>query len=241
MTLYQRRCTSDLIRPQRRFYVALSAFIALVVYVGFWPTYFGPLLSGSVDSIPVIHVHAAVYVGWLILFAVQSVLAAAGRKPAHIKLGKIGIGYGVLVLAVGLIVAFTMFGIRVRAGQMEQAQAMLVQPLLDMMVFAPLFGAAVYYRRRPERHKRLMIVATTALLLAAVGRMPFLPHVLLLLLVWLSPILLAMAYDFLKRRIVHPIYVIGLVVLIARGRVSLGVPETEAWRKITDWLSTFFV
>ena len=59
---------------------------------------------------------------------------------------------------------------RVRAGEVAAAQAQLLGPLLDMLVFAPLFAAAIYYRRKPELHKRLMIVATTSLLIAAVGR-----------------------------------------------------------------------
>ena len=90
------------------------------------------------------------------------------------KLGRFAIGYGVLVIVVGLITAFARFALRVRAGEVAAAQAQLLGPLLDMLVFAPVFAAAVYYRRKPELHKRLMVVATTSLLIAAVGRMQFL-------------------------------------------------------------------
>lgn len=230
------------LRPRRGFYVALSIVVMLIAFVGFWPTYFGSLLSGGVDAILIIHVHAAIYVGWLVLFTTQSLLAATGHRAAHVRLGQFGIGYGILVFVAGLVVAFTMFGLRVREGQLELAQARLLGPLLDMALFTPLFGAAVYYRRRPELHKRLMIVATTSLLIAAVGRIQFLPrNVLLFLFVWLSPILLAMSYDFLKRRIVHPAYLVGIVALTARARVSPRVRGTEAWGDLTVWLSTFFV
>ncbi|HLF12942.1 MAG TPA: hypothetical protein VJA26_17210, partial [Gammaproteobacteria bacterium] len=133
--------------------------------------------------------------------------------------------------------------IRVRAGQIEEAQVSLLAPLVDMMVFAPFFGAAVYYRRKPEWHKRLMIVATTALLIAAVGRMPFLGtprNLMLLQLIWISPILLAMGYDFLKRRIVHPIYVLGIVVFALESPRMRGLGrETDAWRNISGWFATW--
>ena len=115
-----------------------------------------------------------------------------------------------------------MFVLRVRAGEVAAAQNALLGPLLDMLVFAPLFAAAVYYRRKPELHKRLMIVATTSLLIAAVGRMPFLgqPRNLLLVhLIWTAPILLAMAHDFWRQRRVHPVYVFGVVVLVLEGPV----------------------
>ena len=150
-------------------YVGLALLSVAIAAVGFWPTYFGPLVAGTVDKTPIIHLHAAVYVGWLAIFVTQAVLAATGRIAAHMKLGRFAIGYGVLVIVVGLLTAFARFAVRVRAGEVAAAQAQLLGPLLDMLVFAPLFAAAIYYRRKPELHKRLMIVATTSLLIAAVG------------------------------------------------------------------------
>jgi hypothetical protein len=133
--------------------------------------------------------------------------------------------------------------LRVRAGDVAEAQGRLIGPLLDMLVFAPLFAAAVYYRRKRELHKRLMIVATTSLLIAAVGRMPFLgqPRNLLLVhLVWTAPILVAMAHDFWRQRRVHPVYVLGLVVLVLEGPVVRAVIRgSEPWRSASSWLATW--
>ncbi|HEX7238132.1 MAG TPA: hypothetical protein VF405_14280, partial [Gammaproteobacteria bacterium] len=206
-------------------------------------TYFGPLLAGAVDKTAIIHVHAAVYVGWLALFMTQAVLAATGRVASHMKLGRFAIGYGVLVVAVGLITAFARFAVRVRAGEAAAAQAQLLGPLLDMLVFAPLFAAAIYYRRTPELHKRLMIVATTALLIAAVTRMPFLgrpANQLLLHLIWTAPILLAMAHDFWRQRRVHPVYVLGLVILVLEGPlVRAPARQSQLWMDASSWLVTW--
>ena len=227
----------------RRFYVGLGGVVAVVAFIGFWPTYFGPLLAGKVDKLPLIHFHAAVYVGWLLIFIAQTVFAARRRVDLHIKLGKIGIGYGVIVILVGLLAGFGMFAVRVRAGEVAEAQRRLIGPLVDMFVFAPFFVAAVYYRRRPELHKRLMIVATTTLLIAAVVRMSFLGdpvHLGLVLLIWSSPILLAMGYDFAKRRIVHPVYLLGLAVMTLESpmfrRMARG---TDTWQRFSGWLVTF--
>jgi hypothetical protein len=46
----------------------MALLAVLVAAVGFWPTYFGPLLAGTLDKPAVIHVHAAVFVTWLGLF-----------------------------------------------------------------------------------------------------------------------------------------------------------------------------
>src|SRR5262245_23875400 len=194
---------------RRRLYVGLALLAIVIAAVGFWPTYFGPLLAGGVDKPAIIHFHAAVYVGWLALFLTQAALAATGRTASHMKLGRFAMGYGVLVIAAGLIAAFGMFAIRVHAGDILAAQRSLLGPLLDMTVFAPVFGAAIYYRRKPEVHKRLMVLATTVLLIAAVGRMTFFGeprNQLLVQLVWSAPILVAMMHDFWRHRRVSAIY-----------------------------------
>jgi hypothetical protein len=223
----------------RTFYIALGTVIAVIAIAGFWRSYFGPLLAGNVDALPLIHFHAAVYVGWLALFVAQAAFAAAGRVDIHVKLGRFGIGYGIFVIAVGLLVGFAMFVVRVRAGAVPEAIGRLFGPVLDMLIFAPLFAAASHHRRRPELHKRLMVLATTTLLVAAVGRMrSVLPAFVLMQLVWSAPILLAMAYDFVKRRIVHPVYVFGLLLLLVESQPVRTVARTsEAWRSFGAWLA----
>lgn len=226
----------------RRIYVALSLLAAAIVLAGFWPSYFGALTEGAVDRPAFIHFHAVVYVGWLAIFVAQTVLAATGRIGTHVKLGRFAIGYGVLVIGAGLVAAFGMFTLRVRAGDLVDARNQLIAPLLDMIVFAPVFAAAVYYRRRPEIHKRLMVFATTTLLIAAVGRMPF-PEGLRLPLVqlaWSMPILVAMGHDFWRRRLVHPVYALGLVVLLLEGPYARRfIRGTGAWQDATAWLATW--
>lgn len=229
-------------RAPRRLYVGLALLAIAIALVGFWPSYVGPLLKGVVDKPAIIHVHAAIYVGWLAIFLTQVVLAATGRTALHMKVGRIGIGYGVLVIAAGLLAAFGMFVLRVRAGEVAEAQARLAGPLLDMLVFGPLFGAAVYYRRKAELHKRLMIVATTALLIAAVGRMPFPAdsRTGLVLLIWTLPILVAMAHDYWRERRVHPIYVLGLVVLVIEGPVLRRfLRSNDEWAELTARLAAW--
>ena len=111
-----------------------------------------------------------------------------------------------------------------------------------MTVFAPLLAAGWIYRRRPEIHKRIMLVATSVLLVAAVGRMGFLGRPVpepLFLLVWPLPIYIAMAHDYLTKRLVHPVYVIGLAVMVAM-RLVLPLRGSETWLAFTAWLATLY-
>ena len=228
----------QVLAARRGLYVGLSVLVTVIAFVGFWPTYFGPLVSGTVEKLPVIHVHAAVYVGWLAIFIAQAAFASARRMDLHIRLGNFAIGYGVLVIVIGVTVAVSMFAVRVREGNLADAQARLAAPLSDMVLFAPLFAAAISLRRKPEVHKRLMIVATTLLLVAAVGRMTFIGAPWLLLLVWCSPILLGAAYDVVRRHTVPWIYLGGVILVLARRFGTPLVRDSSVWHDWTAWLAT---
>jgi hypothetical protein len=91
------------VRQTRRFFIAVGVFMTLIVVVGFWRSYFGPLIRGTIDQPLLIHVHAAVFMGWIALFITQVTLAAKGRLRWHQKVGTIGMWYGVVLVAVGLL------------------------------------------------------------------------------------------------------------------------------------------
>ena len=59
------RTRTDRSRP-RLFFVGMALFMTTVVFLGFWPTYFGPLLVGAgFDGHWILHVHAFIYMGWM--------------------------------------------------------------------------------------------------------------------------------------------------------------------------------
>ena len=216
------------------FYAATCALLAIIVAAGFGPSYIGAMLSG-VGTPLVLHFHATVFAGWIALFTTQALLPAFGRVDLHRKLGKFGIGYAVFLVAVGLITTVNRVAFYFNDGQEARAKAFLIAPLSDMIVFPIFFSAAIAYRRQPEIHKRLMLVATVMLTIAAVGRMEFLPSsYFATIAVWLSPLYLAMIYDFYKSRIIHPAYVIGLLTLAIvplRGRLT----PSEEWQSFATW------
>ena len=216
----------------------MCALMAITVLIGFWPTYFGPLIAGSLAKQPIVHFHGVVFMGWIGLFTTQAVLASTGRIALHRKVGKLGIAYGVLIVVVGLAATFNQLANGIAAGEAEATQSGLIAPFTDMIVFPMFFGLAVAYRRKPEIHKRWMLLATVMLLVAAVLRMdlgdPRPRHIFLS--IWLAPVLIAMAYDYASRKIVHPVYVIGLVSLTLVSLRDLA-RETDIWMGIARGLS----
>ena len=216
---------------RRRFYVALAVLMTLLVFVGFWPSYYGPLTRGAVRAPLILHVHGVIFIGWTALLIAQVTLAARGRIRAHRALGNIGIGYGVVLWIVGLIVSFVAPMLHVNAGEwtIDEAAAFLPIPFGDMVLFGSFFAAAVAYRRKPEIHKRLMLLATIAIVFAAAFRLQAaaVPRPAAIA-IWYSPLGLAMAYDFRKLGRVHPAYWVGAAAM-AFALLRLPFRETELW------------
>jgi hypothetical protein len=220
------------VHPPRRFvYMAVGLLMASIAIVGFWRGYFGPLVFGTLVQPILIHVHAAVFTGWLVLFFLQAYFAATKRIRWHLAVGKAGIWYGVLLIIVGLTTGV----IRAAASPSGKAEGLLLAITQDMLMFAGFFAAAILYRKQPRLHRPLMVVAATSLLVAAVGRMEaFLPAApvgsLVMLLIWSLPVLVAMVQEVRTTRRVHPVYWIGLTVFVVRGYIVDPLAQTDAWR-----------
>ena len=245
-------------RPRARagrgkIYVGLALMIAAIVSVGFSRSFYGTFLAGA--SHPwIIHVHAAVYVGWLALLIAQTVLAARGDIATHRRVGEFGIAYGALVWILGLIVSVAMPVINVRSGlwPVERGEQFLAIPLGDMALFGGFFGAAIAYRRKPEIHKRLIVFAAVAVMFAAVSR-AFTNVAILLgdpeaplggasarLLLWYSPVLVAIVHEVVTRRRIHPVYLIG-VVAMAVAFLRVPYSQTAQWHGIARTILSPFL
>ncbi len=173
------------------------------------------------------------FTGWLVLFLTQAVLAATKRVAWHLRLGKIGIGYGALLVVVGST-SGVLRSARLPLG--GEAEDLLFAATADMVVFSSFFTAAIVYRRKPQVHKRLMMVAANMLLIAAVARMTFIPPapagLPLFLAIWFLPLIAAMAYDWWSQRRIHPVYFMGLAAFVVRV-VANPIHTTDAWGAFT--------
>jgi hypothetical protein len=212
----------------RAFNLGLVAVMMAIVLAGFWP-YFSALPTGT-GAPWIIHVHAAVFSGWMLLYLAQVALVYRRQVRMHQALGRFGIYYGVLVLLFGLVVTFAAPVLNVQAGRMtlDEAAGFLVLPIGDMILFGGFFWAGIRWRRRRELHTRLMLLATVALLFAPAARFGAPYGIPVAILVWFLPVFLAMIHDGVKRRRLDRTYVIGLaILLVAVTRVAL--MESELW------------
>src|SRR5438132_666935 len=137
---------------EHRFFSTMSVVAAVVVLTGFANTYPAKVLSADAAVPAVVHLHAAVFTSWLILFVVQTLLVMRGNIKLHQQLGTAGIALAGVMLIVGALTARTVaqLGHRGIPGvEFPDAEGFLLLNLTAAVVFAGLAGAAWLYRRRP--------------------------------------------------------------------------------------------
>jgi hypothetical protein len=230
------------------FYLRISTVFLAVAVIGFAPTYWIPLVQGSLSVHPWTHVHALFFYGWLSLFAMQASLAASGRVLRHRELGVLGVALAAGMCFVGLGMAVHSLKSSIALGFGDAARAFSIVPVTAIAMFAVLFAAAILNVKRPDVHKRLMLVATASILQAAVGRVflfflapspssgappPVAVSVLPGLVVDLL-IVSAMIHDRRTRGRVHPAYWIAGVAVLAVQIARVPMSTTAAWTAIAN-------
>ena len=229
------------LRRTRQAYFAIALLFAAIVAWGFWKTYFAPLLGGTAEHAWLIHTHAVVFVGWVLLLIAQAAVVAAGRVRLHRQIGAAGMLYGALVFAVGLYVSVGSPALRVRTGfyPLEVGGLIVLYNLTDMLLFGVFLAAAFGSRNRPELHKRWIVSATAALGGAALGGV-IEGGSLEYLLMWLAPVLAVMAIDVATRRRIHPVPLVSsALIVVAFFKVQLFA--APVWREVGRALLRPFV
>jgi hypothetical protein len=223
----------------RRLYIWAAILMPLIVLAGFARTYY---LKGLFDTpaIPgrIVHLHAIIMTLWVILFVVQVSLVATKRTKTHQRLGVFGAVLAALVFIVGILTALYAAARGSTAG--PPALQFLVIPLGDMLVFAVLIGLALYFRRRLDIHKRLMLLAATSLLTPAIARIPlsFIQNGGPLAFFGLTDVFLlaVVAFDTIKHKRLHPVFLWGTALLILFQPMRLLLAGTDLWMSIATTL-----
>lgn len=175
---------SDASTAPRSFWVGMVIFLIVMVFLGFGSTYgrqlvFGRKISGhaAAETDWVIHLHAAVFVGWMAFLLVQTTLVARGRIRAHMTLGGyVGLTLGLAIVVAGSLITFESARAGISKGLFTRAEAPLITMVswYGLLSFVLLAGLGLLYRRRPEEHKRYMMFGTIMLAFAATSRMEYL-------------------------------------------------------------------
>ena len=244
MTVTVNRSADKYLFDRRLFLIAAIAF-PLIVLVGFGRTYY---LKGFFDAPPlasmVVHIHGVLMTAWVMLFMAQVWLISSKRIRVHQRLGYAAIGLGVLIIVTGFVTAVRAAKFGAAAAPPDiPSQAFLIVPLFDLLMFAVLFAAAIYYRKKPASHKSLMLLTAVNFLPPALARIPIVP------LQSLGPLwffgfptvvaLLCLGLETWRYRRLNRVFLAGTLLLIASYIVRLAIMGTNTWMAIAGWLTSF--
>ncbi len=220
----------------RRIYLGAALVIAVVVLVGFAPTYY--LRPGAtLDPLPVhIHVHGILFTGWIALLVAQATLVASGRVSWHRTLGRGGAALAALMVVAGSYAGIQTARREAGFGFPDEAESFLTIPLFSMAAFAVLVAAAVFARHRPQVHTRLMLLATVSLLDAPIARWPGAPGAVGVFVLVDLFVVAGMLHDLWSRQRVHPAYLWGGALILASQVLREPVGRVEAWHAVARLL-----
>jgi uncharacterized membrane protein YozB (DUF420 family) len=219
----------------RVFYTGMAVFMAIIVFVGFSPTFFQrpaelPALA------PLFTLHGVVFSAWMALLIVQTSLIAADRRAWHRTLGAFGAALALGMIVLGMLAAINSLNRGVAPLPGLDPRSFFAIPVRDIVTFAMFVGAAVYWRRDAEMHKRLMLLATIALLAAAIARTPGVVQFGPPMFYGLQDLLIVigMVYDRITRGAVHRVWWWGLGLTLGSQVLFLAIAKTGPWLAFAD-------
>lgn len=168
---------------ERKFYSRLAIFLVFLVLLGFGPSFY---LRGIVPSYPrpnptlppAVFLHGTVFTIWMGLIIAQTQLIAAKKHEVHMRLGKAGMLFAILMIPVMYLTAVWQVA-RANQPPFTDPLTWTIVPLAVIIPFALLVWRGWENRRDVQTHKRLMISA--AILVVAgpsIGRLPIGPPIL---------------------------------------------------------------
>lgn len=161
-------------RGDDRFFLIMAFVMAATIFLGFSVQL--AMGRSSFAEPRLVHAHAIVFMGWVVIYVAQNWFATVGPLRLHRILGWVALGWIVAMFCLGTAVTVTM----AREGRTPfffQPLHFLVFDPMTIIGFGGLVVAAVAVRRHTGWHRRLNYCGMALLTGPALGRllpMPFL-------------------------------------------------------------------
>jgi len=237
-----RQASREHFRSDDVFFFSMAAVAALAVLVGFARTYFlAGMMLAPLPSL-LVHIHAVVFLGWIVLFATQISLVATQHVNLHRRMGVFGFVLAVLMIPLGLLTASARLARQlVHPGQDSMADVLdlYAAPIFDMLMFAVFTCFAYRNRLRPAVHKRLILFATLCLLDAAFDRWSiFDPYPLwqVNLMCFVPLVLATMIYDRWSTGTIQRVTIWSAAFMLTTQELRHFISQTEPWAQFAHWV-----
>jgi len=225
-------------RHDRTMIAATVFAIWLAIVLGFGIDIVRRAHIGALTFPLIIHLHALVYVGWLVLLATQILLVRTGRVAVHRRLGMAALILLPLMLILGPVAAIV--AVAGNPYMPDKWIAWLSVQFTNAFGSAVLLAAGFLMRRNAPAHKRLMLMGTIALTEPGFGRIweaqlsalwgdGYLP---LYISTYMGTVLLMVAvgvYDLATRKRLHPAYIAAALWIFANELLADWLFHQPGW------------
>lgn len=168
----------DRAADERRFYGRMAIAMAVIVFIGFAPSFYLrgliPFPRPNPSMTPLILAHGIVFSGWIALFYAQTRLVAANRRDLHMRLGLAGFGLGLVMLCMMVVVSVQQIARATQPPYIDPVSFSAV-PLISIPAFVIFLWMGWANRRDAQVHKRFMLLSALLMMEPAIGRMIFFP------------------------------------------------------------------
>jgi hypothetical protein len=162
----------------------------------------------------------------------QTALVAAGRTDLHRRAGAPGGVLAVAVVFLGAAMAFHSVRVGYASGR-PNMDLLLVNSIIDLILFSTFLAAGLFLRRNKEIHKRLMLLAMVSLIIPSVARLPI-PSTMIGWVI-LAFSLTGVVYDGIVLRRVYVTSVVGALLINVGTPLRFAIAGTRAWQAFVEW------
>lgn len=229
----------------RNLFLIILAVIWFGILAGFIPDVLAHMAGGHVPFAPIVHVHAAFYLGWLVLLTAQMSLVRSRRVGLHRRLGLLAV---VMIPAMAILGPWT--GIvmgRREFGTPDGDPQLLSVIFLDALNFTVIASSGLILRADAVAHRRLMMLATIFITGAGFGRWLGAPVAKLMgggpvafyLENYAAVLILVVGmvlYDLRTRGRLHPLVAAAMAFGLTDNWLACFLHELPAWKAISDHL-----
>ena len=155
------------IRPS--FHLWMVLVMCVFIFGGFGMTYLGPLATGTFPPAPpVVHLHGAVFFGWMLLLVAQSLLVNVRNVRLHRSLGTFGIAYAGAIVLLGVLITIISSA---TTQWTADSYGLFYLSFVAPVSFAAIFSLAIRSLKTPAVHRNLILLATLSILMPGINRL----------------------------------------------------------------------
>lgn len=220
----------------RKFFVGFAALLGFLVLAGFVPSSMARIDAGSFESVHILH--GVTFLLWYMLFFSQALLIRNGNVKLHMTIGSVSIFLVVAMVVTGALVMQKAWLDGTTGDPSMTPAQFIVFPFSDLLLFSFFYGMAILFRKKADVHKRFIVFAGLLMMGAALSRVV---DTLGLSPQLVGPLVLALfiilvVYDWRTLRRVHPVTIIGFVLLILRVVAAFTLAASPEWEAFVSWM-----